>query len=182
MESLWVRIKNKTGKEDETLYRQTGTASPLQALVLTGDFNDPSINWKDNTAGHKYSRRFWHESRTALGISCTNGKISRGLPPPNFTVMAAEGFWSQCIQGFKIGTVRSKLFWRWLQQQQSVLSTLMTTQLSCKFPNSLKHSQYFTLSISILYVQVWTWIGGTGMCMQTSMESDLWLLLVRRET
>ena len=30
----------------------------MQALVLTGDFNHPDICWRDNTAGHKQSRRF----------------------------------------------------------------------------------------------------------------------------
>lgn len=58
VEISWVRIKKRTGKVEEALYRQTGTASPLQVLVLTGDFNHLSISWKDSTAGHNYSRRF----------------------------------------------------------------------------------------------------------------------------
>jgi len=42
---------------DEALNRETGAASCSQALVLTGNFNHPNICWKDNTAGHKKSRR-----------------------------------------------------------------------------------------------------------------------------
>ena len=74
-ESLWVRIKGRAGtrdiivevcyrpadqedREDEALYRQIGAASHSQALVLMGDFNHPDICWRDNTAGHKQSRRF----------------------------------------------------------------------------------------------------------------------------
>ncbi|GAB0203667.1 hypothetical protein GRJ2_002832300 [Grus japonensis] len=72
-ESLWVRIKGSTGTGDiiprvyywppdqgdsmhEALYRQIGTASHSQALVLTGDFNHLDICWKGNTARHKQSR------------------------------------------------------------------------------------------------------------------------------
>jgi len=43
---------------DEGLYRQTGTASHSQALVFMGDFNHINNCWRDNTAGHKQSRRF----------------------------------------------------------------------------------------------------------------------------
>ncbi|XP_065544317.1 telomere repeats-binding bouquet formation protein 2 isoform X2 [Lathamus discolor] len=43
---------------DEALYRQIGTASHSQALVLMGDFNHPDICWSDRTAQHKQSRRF----------------------------------------------------------------------------------------------------------------------------
>ena len=74
-ESLWVRIKGRAGtgdiivgvcyrppdqedQADEALYRQIGAASCSQALVLMGDFNHPDICWRDNTAGHKQSRRF----------------------------------------------------------------------------------------------------------------------------
>ncbi|PKU31806.1 dtw domain-containing protein 2 [Limosa lapponica baueri] len=74
-ESLWVRIKGNTGAGDGTvrvcyrppdqsdreggaLYRQTGAASRSQALVLMGDFNHPDMCWRDNTAGHKKSRKF----------------------------------------------------------------------------------------------------------------------------
>ncbi|GAB0209472.1 hypothetical protein GRJ2_003414300 [Grus japonensis] len=74
-ESLWVRIKGRAGTgdiiagvcyrppnqgdpADEALYRQIGAASRSQAPVLMGDFNHPDICWRDNTAGHKQSRRF----------------------------------------------------------------------------------------------------------------------------
>ncbi|GAB0187348.1 hypothetical protein GRJ2_001200100 [Grus japonensis] len=73
--SLWVKIKGRAGTGDtivgvcyrppdqedgvnEALYRQTGAASCSQVLVLMGDFNHPNICWRDNTAGHKQSRRF----------------------------------------------------------------------------------------------------------------------------
>ena len=73
--SLWVRIKGKTGtgdiivgicyktpnqevRVDEALYRQIGAASCSQAPVLMGEFKHPNICWRDNTAGHKQSRRF----------------------------------------------------------------------------------------------------------------------------
>ncbi|GAB0179518.1 cAMP-dependent protein kinase inhibitor alpha [Grus japonensis] len=74
-ESLWVRIKRRAGtvdtvvgfcyrplhqedQVDEALHRQIGAASCSQALVLTGNFSHPDIHWRDNTAGHKQSRRF----------------------------------------------------------------------------------------------------------------------------
>ncbi|GAB0196057.1 hypothetical protein GRJ2_002071000 [Grus japonensis] len=74
-ESLWVRIKGRAGagniivgvlyrpsdqgdRADETLYRQIGTASCSQALVLMGDFNHPDICWRDNAAERKQSRKF----------------------------------------------------------------------------------------------------------------------------
>lgn len=74
-EHLRVRIKERTGKDDiivgvccrppdreeqvdEALDRQMGAASCSQALVLMRDFNQPDIGWRDNTAGHKQSRRF----------------------------------------------------------------------------------------------------------------------------
>ncbi|PKU28440.1 rna-directed dna polymerase from mobile element jockey-like [Limosa lapponica baueri] len=73
--SLWVRIKGRAGtgdvtvgvcyrplnqddQADDALYRQIGVASCSQALVLMGDFNNPDSCWRDNTAGHKQSRRF----------------------------------------------------------------------------------------------------------------------------
>jgi len=75
MESLWVRTKDRTGKDyivvcvsyrppdqeeqlDEAFYRQRGGASHLQALTLMGDSNHHNTCWKDNTAGHEESRRF----------------------------------------------------------------------------------------------------------------------------
>ncbi|GAB0182131.1 hypothetical protein GRJ2_000678400 [Grus japonensis] len=74
-ESLWVRIKGRTGtgdtivgvcyrppaqedRVDEAPYRQIGAASCSQALVLMGDFNNPDTCWRGNTAGQKQSRRF----------------------------------------------------------------------------------------------------------------------------
>ena len=73
--SLWVRTKGRAGTGDiivevcyrppgqedqagEALYRQMGTASHSQALVLMRDFNHTDICWKDNTAGYKQFRRF----------------------------------------------------------------------------------------------------------------------------
>ncbi|PKU41722.1 rna-directed dna polymerase from mobile element jockey- hypothetical protein [Limosa lapponica baueri] len=70
-----VRIKGNTGagdvtagvhyrppdqgdREDEYLYRQIGAASYSQTLVLLRDFTHPDICWRDNTAGHKKSRKF----------------------------------------------------------------------------------------------------------------------------
>jgi len=74
-ERLWVSIEGRAGtggitvracyrpadqgyRVNKALYRQTGAASRSQALVLIGDFNHPTICWRDNTAGHKQSRRF----------------------------------------------------------------------------------------------------------------------------
>lgn len=89
-ESLWVRIKERTGKgdiivgacyrppdqgkqEDRALCRQIGAASGLnlQALVLTGDFNHPDSCWRDNTAGPKQSRRFleWTDDNFLLQVT-----------------------------------------------------------------------------------------------------------------
>ncbi|GAB0205938.1 hypothetical protein GRJ2_003059400 [Grus japonensis] len=73
-ENLWVRIEGRAGtgdiiagvcyrppdqgdRVDEALYRQIGAASCSQALVLREDFNHPKICWRDNTAGHKQSRK-----------------------------------------------------------------------------------------------------------------------------
>jgi len=74
-ESLWVRIKGRSGtgdiivgvcyrppdqedQADKALYRQIGAASCSQTLVLMEVFNHRDICWRDNTAGHKQSRRF----------------------------------------------------------------------------------------------------------------------------
>ncbi|PKU46497.1 hypothetical protein llap_3216 [Limosa lapponica baueri] len=43
---------------DKALYRQIGATLRSQPLAFMGDFNHPSICWKDNTAGHKKSRKF----------------------------------------------------------------------------------------------------------------------------
>ena len=52
------RPPDQEERADEALYRQIGAASRSQALVLMGDFSHPDICWRDNTAGHKQSRRF----------------------------------------------------------------------------------------------------------------------------
>ncbi|KAJ7407514.1 hypothetical protein BTVI_63030 [Pitangus sulphuratus] len=49
---------DQENRVDEVLYRQVSAASHLQALLLMGDFNHPDICWRDNTAGHRQSRRF----------------------------------------------------------------------------------------------------------------------------
>ncbi|PKU26923.1 selenoprotein n [Limosa lapponica baueri] len=54
----WGSATSQEDQADETLYRQIGAALHSQALVLMGDFNHPDICWKDNTEGHKKSRRF----------------------------------------------------------------------------------------------------------------------------
>ncbi|GAB0182893.1 hypothetical protein GRJ2_000754600 [Grus japonensis] len=73
--TLWIRIKGREGRgdivfgicyrppnqedqADEALYRQIGAASHSQDLVLVEDFSHPDTCWRDNTAGHKQSRRF----------------------------------------------------------------------------------------------------------------------------
>ncbi|PKU28688.1 dtw domain-containing protein 2 [Limosa lapponica baueri] len=75
MKSLWVKIKGNTGagevtvgvgyrppdqdnRADKALYRQIGAALCSQTVVLTVDFNHPSVCWKDNTAGHKPTKKF----------------------------------------------------------------------------------------------------------------------------
>lgn len=65
MSSLWVRVQKRTGKVDETL--QTDKNS-LMFLDLMGDFSHHNICWRDNTAGHKYSRRFWSALRITSEI------------------------------------------------------------------------------------------------------------------
>ncbi|GAB0178660.1 hypothetical protein GRJ2_000331300 [Grus japonensis] len=52
------RPPDQGDRADEALYRQIGAASRSQALVLTGDFNNPDICWRDNAAEHKQSRKF----------------------------------------------------------------------------------------------------------------------------
>ena len=43
---------------DEALYKETEAASHSQNIVLIGDFNHSDICWRDNTAGHKKSKKF----------------------------------------------------------------------------------------------------------------------------
>ncbi|GAB0206304.1 hypothetical protein GRJ2_003096000 [Grus japonensis] len=52
------RPPDQGDQADEALYRQIGTASCSQALVLMGDFNHPDICWRDKAAEHKQSRKF----------------------------------------------------------------------------------------------------------------------------
>ncbi|KAK4811175.1 hypothetical protein QYF61_019806 [Mycteria americana] len=94
-ESLWVRIKERTGKGDiivrvcyrppdqeeqmdGALYRQIGAASRLQALVLMGGFNHPDICWRDNTAGHKQSKRFLECTGDNFLLQVTEEPTRRG--------------------------------------------------------------------------------------------------------
>ncbi|PKU42006.1 hypothetical protein llap_7684 [Limosa lapponica baueri] len=55
---ICYRPPDQEDQADEALYRQIGAASHSQALVLMGDFSHPDICWRNNTAGHKQSRRF----------------------------------------------------------------------------------------------------------------------------
>ncbi|MCQ4021281.1 hypothetical protein FK520_27165, partial [Klebsiella pneumoniae] len=72
---LWVKIRGRADKADilvgvcyrppnqdeetdEVFYKQLARAARSSALVLMGDFNHPDICWRDNTAGHRQSRRF----------------------------------------------------------------------------------------------------------------------------
>ncbi len=43
---------------DEVLYKQIGAATHSQNMVLMGDFNNPGICWRDNTAMHQKLKRF----------------------------------------------------------------------------------------------------------------------------
>lgn len=43
---------------DQAFYRQLEAAPCLQMLALMGDFNQPDISRKDNTAEDKQPRRF----------------------------------------------------------------------------------------------------------------------------
>lgn len=45
-------------KKNEVHFRKLEEDSCLQALVFMGDFNHSGICWRDNTVGHKQSRRF----------------------------------------------------------------------------------------------------------------------------
>jgi len=52
------RPADQEDRADEALCRQIGAASHSQALVLMGHSSHPDICWRDNTAGHKQSRKF----------------------------------------------------------------------------------------------------------------------------
>ncbi|XP_062497870.1 uncharacterized protein LOC134175668 [Pezoporus occidentalis] len=55
---ICYRPPDQEDSVDEALYRQIGTASHSQALVVMGDSNHPDIYWRDSMAWHKQSRRF----------------------------------------------------------------------------------------------------------------------------
>jgi len=57
IEGVCYRPPDQEDCVDEALYRQIGTASRSQTLILTGNFNYPKICWRENTAVHKQSRR-----------------------------------------------------------------------------------------------------------------------------
>lgn len=46
------RLSNKEEEVNETFYRQLEAASILHALVLMGDFEQPSICWEGDTVRH----------------------------------------------------------------------------------------------------------------------------------
>ncbi|GAB0179340.1 hypothetical protein GRJ2_000399300 [Grus japonensis] len=50
----------------------------MQALVLMGDFNHPSICWRDNTAGHRKCRRFLKRIGDTLLTQVIEKKMRRG--------------------------------------------------------------------------------------------------------
>lgn len=51
-------LPNQEDQADEALCIWIGMASCSQALVMKGEFNHLDICWRDDTAGHKHSRRF----------------------------------------------------------------------------------------------------------------------------
>lgn len=55
---ICYRPPDQEEQVDETFYTRLEVASYLQALVLMGVFNYPSICWRKNTAGDNQSRRF----------------------------------------------------------------------------------------------------------------------------
>lgn len=57
-DSVCYRLLNQKEQTDEALHRQVGGSSHSQVLVLVEDFNHFIIYWRDNTTGHKLSRRF----------------------------------------------------------------------------------------------------------------------------
>ncbi|PKU48218.1 dtw domain-containing protein 2 [Limosa lapponica baueri] len=96
IESLWVRIKrraeagdvivavcykppDKEDQADEVLYTQVvGATSCSQTLILMGDFNHPDTCVRDNTAGHKQSRRFLEGIDGNFLLQVTEKPIRRG--------------------------------------------------------------------------------------------------------
>ncbi|GAB0179147.1 hypothetical protein GRJ2_000380000 [Grus japonensis] len=105
--SLWVRTKGRAGtgdiimevcyrppdqdnQADEALYRQRGAASRSQALVLMGDFNHHNICWRDNTAGHKQSRRFLESVDDNFLLQVIEEPTRRGIMP-DLVLTSKEG-------------------------------------------------------------------------------------------
>jgi len=76
---------------DETLYRQTGAASRSQPLVLMEDFNHPNICWRDNTAGHKQSRKFLECGDDNFLLQVTEEPLRRGVMLD--LVLTRRGWW-----------------------------------------------------------------------------------------
>jgi len=58
---------------------QTATVSPSQALVLIKDFSPLDICWRDNTAGHKQSRRFLDYVDDNFLLQVTEESMRRGV-------------------------------------------------------------------------------------------------------
>lgn len=59
----WCNCVADQGEEAYEIFEQFEEVSEPQTLVLTGNFNLPNICWKDNSAGHKQSRRFLYGVR-----------------------------------------------------------------------------------------------------------------------
>jgi len=53
-----MELPDQENEVDEALFRQLEEASHLQAVALVRIFNHSDICWRDNTVGHKQSRRF----------------------------------------------------------------------------------------------------------------------------
>ncbi|KAM6334154.1 LOW QUALITY PROTEIN: cytosolic phospholipase A2 gamma [Alca torda] len=95
IESLWVRIKGNAGEGDvtvgvcyrlpdqddrpnEAFYRQIGATLHSLALDLMGDFSHPNICWRDNTAGHKQSKKFLECINDSFLLQVVEEPIRRG--------------------------------------------------------------------------------------------------------
>ena len=55
---ICYRPPDEEEEVDEAFFIELEEASCSQALVLMKDFNHHQVCWKDNTAGHKQSKRF----------------------------------------------------------------------------------------------------------------------------
>jgi len=63
---------------DEALYRQLGETSYSQALVFMGIFSHPDTCWRENTAGHKQSRRFLESADDNFFLQVIEDRMRRG--------------------------------------------------------------------------------------------------------